>query len=298
LSLLSVAIPKHIRLSVSLTLESLVIRADKTQLQQILMNLVLNAAEAMVDSSTGMITIRTSAVSLTAESVTDWQQLTNEPLMPGPYAQLTIADTGPGISPEQITRIFDPFFTTKMTGRGLGLATVLGIVRGHKGGLRVQSTLGRGTVFELVFPVVPETITTAESPATNSLTTMSHQQTPQPCILVIDDEEPVLEAISDILEMENIQTISARDGDSGIQLFRERREEISLIILDLSLPGMNGEEIFEHIRQIDPNIRIILSSGYSETEVSRRIHRDKNTGFLPKPFRADRLVAYVREFLS
>ena len=289
--LFTAVIPKRIRLTLNLADALPPIQGDPGQMQQIVMNLILNAAEAIGDEA-GQITIATCCREITAGGGRYWQQ-TQEPLTPGRYVSLQVTDDGAGMDDETLARIFDPFFTTKFTGRGLGLAAVLGIVRGHKGGLRVASQPGQGTTFEILLPVATE-------PAAAAPESKPPQQLPPPAaaVLVIDDEAPVREAVSDVLEMENIRVYTAVDGQTGLALYQKYQQEIDLVLLDLSMPGLSGYQTFQALRQIDNELTIILSSGYNEAEIDRQFSGEHVAGFLPKPFKLDTLVQTIQRHLT
>jgi CheY-like chemotaxis protein len=194
---------------------------------------------------------------------------------------------------ETLARIFDPFFSTKFTGRGLGLAAVLGIVRGHNGGLIVTSAPQAGTTFEIILPG-------GETAAPESPPAPAWQEVDmaQQLVLVIDDEAPVRDAVADILDLEGVVVLSAPDGRAGIDLYRQRQADISLIMLDLSMPGLNGEETFRELRAINPDVRVLLSSGYSQDEVAARFAGQSAVGFIQKPYDAEQLVKEVRRQLA
>jgi CheY-like chemotaxis protein len=195
---------------------------------------------------------------------------------------------------DTLSKIFDPFFTTKFTGRGLGLAAVLGIVRGHKGGLYVTSELDKGTVFELFFPAMEEADTAV---ATDTAVALNRQPI-SGAVLMIDDEASVREAAVDILALENVFVFTAANGADGIALYQEKMEAIDLILLDLSMPGLSGHETFRALRQIDPQVKIILSSGYSEEEVYRQFAGEDVTDFLAKPFQLATLIQKAQRYLG
>jgi CheY-like chemotaxis protein len=259
------------------------------------MNLILNAAEA-IGPRPGTVTIRTGFSDITPSDRHIWRH-TGEPLPAGRYVVLEVSDNGCGMDAETLPRIFDPFFTTKFTGRGLGLAAVLGIVRGHHGGLRVESTPGAGTTFQLAFPAAaqqePEPVQPAVAPSAASPARRAAD-----VILLIDDEEAVREAVTDILEMTGVHVLAAADGQAGLALYRENRAAVRLVLLDLSMPGMSGEETFRQLRALDSEVRIILSSGYDEGEVSARFAGQGLTGFVQKPYDVARLTAAIRQHLA
>ncbi|NKQ36927.1 MAG: response regulator [Chloroflexi bacterium] len=236
-------------------------------------------------------TVTTQAVTLTPEKLEEWPDV-GQQLTPGPYVKLTVEDDGTGMNEQTIKQIFDPFFTTKFTGRGLGLAAVLGIVRGHKGALRVESQPYQGTKFEIVFPASNKPI--QEKPLMN---TTSHPN-PRKIVLVIDDEEPVREVVSDILGMEGVDVLQAADGQEGIGVYQSHMAEIDLVLLDLSMPGLSGEDTLKELHQIDPQVRVLLSSGYSESEVTYGLEQSGLVGFLQKPYRMDTLLEEVSRHLN
>ncbi|WP_420641973.1 hybrid sensor histidine kinase/response regulator [Candidatus Leptofilum sp.] len=266
------------------------IQADSVQIQQIIMNLLLNAAEAL-GTNQGIITIKTMPHQLTDAQLPAWRPH-NDSIAAGEYVLLEVSDTGKGIDEATLSRMFDPFFSTKGTGRGLGLAAVMGIVRGHQGSVRATSAVGKGTTFQFLFPseeaIADEAVATAVSPPPAQ----------QNSVLIIDDERQVREAIGDILDLEEIPTLAAASGAAGIDQYTAHRDEIGLIILDLSMPGMSGIEAFEALRQIDPNVKIILSSGYTEAEILEKMAGTRPTGFLQKPYRLETVLQVAKQHLS
>ncbi len=288
--LIHVTLGKNVRLQLNLAGDLPPIEADAGQIQQIIMNLIINAAEA-IGASQGTITVTTRTVTLTPETVEEWPG-TAWQLAPGLYVQLTVEDDGPGMDEQTLNQIFDPFFTTKFTGRGLGLAAVSGIVRSHKGGLRVTSRPRQGAKFELIFPASDEAI--QERVVMNK---PSHPDSPK-VVLVIDDEESVREAVSDILDMEGITVLQAANGQKGIDIYQSRQAEIDLILLDLSMPGLSGEDTLKKLRQINPQVRVLLSSGYSESDVTFRLDQSGLVGFLQKPYHMNTLLEEVGRCLN
>ena len=292
--LLRVALPKKTFLEFDLAEDLPLVEIDTAQLQQVLMNLLINAAEA-IGEQPGTILVQTAVRHITEQDTIFWR-FTDQPLPPGPYVSLLIEDSGGGMADETITKIFDPFFTTKFTGRGLGLAAVLGIVRSHQGGLKVSSQVGTGTLFELLLPISGKTeVATTADFAPESVA--DSETAVAGLVLVIDDERAVREAVIDILEMEGIDVLTAANGDEGIALYKTQAQDIDLVLLDLSMPGKSGHETFLELQQFDPNVRILLSSGYSEADATRGFARPPLVGFLQKPYRLDAFIRRLRKFL-
>jgi PAS domain S-box-containing protein len=290
LPLLEVALPKSVRLETRLGEGVPPVDADVGQIQQVLMNLVINAAEA-IGPRGGAVAVATGVREVAAGDGELWRA-SGRPLAPGPYVCLEVSDDGPGIGPETLDRIFEPFFTTKFTGRGLGLAAVLGVVRGHRGALSVASTPGRGTVFRLLFP--PGTGGTEErGPAEPG---PGRRQSLR--LLLVDDEEIVREMVKEVLEAEGHHVVCAADGAAAIDLFGDRSRDIDAVLLDLSMPGLSGEETYACLREIDPGVRVILSSGYDRDEATRRFGGQGPLGFIQKPYRPQDLLAEIERCLQ
>lgn len=288
--LFAATIPKHIHLRHKLLPALPPIQADIAQMQQVIMNLIINAAEAIGDTP-GTITIVTEVQHLEPDSQKYWHY-TLTPLVSGYYVTLELHDTGKGIATEILTKIFDPFFTTKPTGHGLGLAAVMGIVKGHHGGLTVYSEIGQGTTFKLLLPVSEGVAFAPEAELEDEMGMLSG------LVLVIDDEATVREAVIDILGLEGVEVLAAADGEQGLALYQERQAEIFLVLLDLSMPGWNGERTLRELRHVNPDVRIILSSGYNELEATQRFAGKALTGFLQKPYSAEKLLSAVKQQLT
>jgi CheY-like chemotaxis protein len=288
--LFSAAISKNVLLESQLLGSIPLVLGDKGQIQQLIMNLILNGADAMGKKS-GEITVVTDIKELTADDTQYWKW-TGIPLAPGRYVRLAVSDSGSGMEAKTLAKIFDPFFTTKFTGRGLGLASVLGIIRSHKGGLHVSSTLDKGTTFTVFFPA----LTQMPQPLNEQVATKSMAMTGE-LVLVIDDEEMVRETMADVLADAGLQVLQAADGPTGVQLFRDRLKEIKLVLLDLSMPGMSGEEVFYELQAINPRVPILLISGYSEHEVMDRFVNKGLAGFIQKPYTIDALLQRIQPHL-
>jgi PAS domain S-box-containing protein len=291
--LFTVALPKMVTATLNLHPSLPLIDADIGQIQQVVMNLILNAAEAIVEKQ-GAILIATDIVDISEEDDSYWQR-TNVPLAPGRYVILEVHDDGDGMDEATLDRIFDPFFSTKFTGRGLGLAAVLGIVRGHKGGMSVSSQTGFGTIFRLVFP---ESKTAVVDTVHEDATQVVESKIPN-TVLVIDDEAGVRDVLTAVLESEGVKVITAVNGEEGIKIYAQKGDKIGLVILDLSMPGIGGIETFNQLHQINPDVRVFLSSGYSEQEVrSRYLDKIYPLGFIQKPFRIDTLLQIITQYFK
>jgi PAS domain S-box-containing protein len=287
LPLLEVTVPKSVRLEARLDPEPPLVDADAGQIQQVLMNLVINAAEAIGERG-GTVTVATGVREVTASDQSLWRA-SGEPLAPGRHVSLEVRDDGPGMDAETVDRIFEPFFTTKFTGRGLGLAAVLGVVRGHRGALSVESAPGRGTVFRILFAP------SGQPPAAGAA--LPHPGRRGATVLLVDDEEAVREMIGEVLESEGFEVLKAEDGSRGVALFREKRDRVDVVLLDLSMPGLSGEETYRRLREIDPGVRVILSSGYDHDEARGRFGAARPAGFIQKPYRPEHLVAEIARCL-
>ena len=287
LSLLHASVPKHVQIATDLDESGAAIEADAGQLQQLVMNLVINAAEAI--GREGIVAIRTRLVRLEQPS----SSLAGE-LVPGEYVSLRVQDNGVGMDESTRSRIFDPFFTTKFTGRGLGLAAVLGIIRAHHGGIEVQSEPGKGSVFTVFFPVLKGQRAT---PAAVSATTPFARA--GATVLVADDEQIVLNTATSALEHQGFRVLPCAGGRAAIDHFARLHSEISLVILDMTMPGLSGEETLARLRNIDSAVPVLISSGYSEDEARKRFGSEI-AGFLQKPYTVQRLsdaaVRYSRQF--
>jgi CheY-like chemotaxis protein len=254
------------------------------------MNLILNAADAL-GATGGTIQIATGLRWLGAEFFAAAR--TGEDLAPGNYVVLEVRDTGCGMSPETLGKIFDPFFTTKFTGRGLGLAAVLGIVRGHHGALHVQSAVAVGTTFTLALPPCNQTppATEAEAPASSG---WRHHGS----ILVIDDEPPVRNVAAELVRTFGMEPATAADGTEGLTLFEKAGGKFDVVFLDLTMPGLSGPETLEKLRMINPDVRVLLVSGFSDLDRIAHLASGGPLVFMQKPFTRADLEVKLRELLG
>jgi PAS domain S-box-containing protein len=267
-----------------------VVEADASQLSQVVMNLVANACEAIGEGG-GSIAIRTGTAEI--ERGAPAHPRIGEEIAPETCVYLEVEDNGRGMDAETCTRSFDPFFTTKSTGRGLGLPAALGIARGHGGAIEIDSKPGRGTRFRLLLPAA--TREHARGPAEDA---EQEAWRGMGTALVIDDDEGVRELSEDTLERAGLSVLCASDGLEGIELFREHADEIRIVLLDRTMPSTSGEETFEAIRRIRPDVPIILVSGHSEERAAGSFADQDLTGFLHKPFLPTALLRQVRRALD
>jgi two-component system cell cycle sensor histidine kinase/response regulator CckA len=265
------------------------VEADAAQLRQVVMNLIVNASDA-IGAREGRIDVTTTVWDADRALLDTYQQ--GEELPPGRYVEIRVADTGSGMSPETIARIFDPFFTTKFTGRGLGLAAVLGIVRGHRGALRVTSALGAGTTFSVLLPAasdVKQPIASTRAPR--------RVKGAGRTILLVDDNLALRDSAQRILERSDFRVLLAGDGVAALDVIQSATVPIALVLSDISMPRMGGSELWARIRQDGNAVPLLLTSGYSEEESLADMSDDPQTGFVQKPFTIDQLLGAVSALL-
>ncbi|MDD5287118.1 MAG: PAS domain S-box protein [Desulfuromonadaceae bacterium] len=284
LHMLEVSISKKALLRFNLHTPLPSVEADATQLRQIVMNLVINASEAIGDKS-GVIAISTGCMECDRNYLKDiWL---DENLKDGLYVYLEIADSGCGMGKETLSKLFDPFFTTKFTGRGLGMAAVLGIVRGHKGAIKVYSEQEKGTTFKILLP--------ANSKSAGLLNASEHRDNwhGSGTVLVVDDEEIVRGIGAEMLKELGFTPITANDGQEAVEIFKST-PDIGFVILDLTMPHMDGEKCFQELRQLKPDVKVIISSGFNEQEVTQKFLGKGLAGFIQKPYRLSVLIETIK----
>ncbi len=283
LDLLSTSLPRQVALRRYLRRNLPRVEVDRTQIQQVALNLLSNAAEAIGDKP-GVISLSTGHGPFSQAELANL--VTDHELPAGTYVYLEVADSGCGIEPLALEKIFDPFYTTKFTGRGLGLSAVLGIIRGHGGALSVESEPDQGTIVRALFPATAPAVAEDEVAAVVEPARASG-------ILVVDDEAIVLSFVRRGLERIGYKVLLASDGRQAVETFKERSEEIALVLLDLAMPGIGGEEVFVELQRIDPEVRVVLCSGFSEQEATRRFGAHGLAGFIQKPFKLKALQACI-----
>ncbi len=287
--LLRVSVAKKAQLSFNLAHNLPKVRGDVSQIRQILMNLVINASES-ITSNEGSIWVSTGVVHR-AKELFRGLTVTGKP-EERDYVFIEIADTGCGMSAETQARIFDPFFTTKFTGRGLGLAAVLGIVKGHGGTLELESHEGQGTTFTLLFPCVDA----PAEPVQDEEFQIDSHWSGEGLMLVVDDEESVRTLASRMLETFEFRVITAKEGGEGVEKFTQNADAITAVLLDVTMPVMSGLEVLERIRAIRPDVPVLFMSGYMR---EGQLHTlDRATDYLQKPFKIEDLQEKLRVLLS
>jgi PAS domain S-box-containing protein len=284
-SLIQTSIPKAVQVRLDLAENLPSVEADPGQIQQVIMNLVINGAEAMGQSA-GTVLVTTGVRQVNAEHLR--RNFAGEAIEPGMYCTIEVHDTGCGMDESVRARIFDPFFTTKFTGRGLGLSAVLGIVRSHRGSIRVSSETGKGSTFEILLPAVPGSSAPARTVETYEELRGSG------LVLLVDDEELVRAAAATALDRYGYRVLIASDGKEAVELYRRTPDEIDLVLLDMTMPVMSGEEALRQIRGIRPGARVIVSSGYDEMEATRLFTAQGVAAFVKKPYSAATLAKAVK----
>jgi two-component system, cell cycle sensor histidine kinase and response regulator CckA len=272
--LLQASIPKKVTLRTNLGKGLPPIAADVAQLQQVVMNLVINGGEAIGDAI-GTVSVKTSL------AVTD----------EGEVVRIEVSDTGPGMTPDVARKIFDPFFSTKFTGRGLGLAAVDGIVRAHKGHIDVTTMPGAGAKLTVSFPAASGPVPVRPSPETEPVRGTG-------LVLIVDDDAAVRKVLQRVLEGRGFEVAIAVDGEDALAVFRSRQREIRFVIVDMTMPKLNGEETFRELRRMSPDVRVVIASGYDVADSARTFEGPRPVAFLPKPFSGADLSRCIRAALG
>lgn len=282
-NLLKVSISKMAKLKFNLNKNIPPVKCDPTQIRQVIMNLIVNASDAL-DGKSGEISVSTGVTELTADSFND--TCLNSKLPDGKYVFAKISDTGIGMDEKTRLGVFDPFFTTKFAGRGLGLAAVMGIIRSHKGTIALESALGKGTTFTFYIPASSAAIKKQINDTPDN-----KQWKGSGTVLVADDEESVRDVAKMMLETIGFDVVVTHDGAKALNEFSNNQDRYCSILLDLTMPNLGGIETYHKIREIDPNIPIILSSGYNKQDEITHIQGNNAPVFLKKPYRLN----YIRE---
>ncbi|MCR4316701.1 MAG: PAS domain-containing protein [Planctomycetes bacterium] len=296
--LLRVSISKKASIEFSFAEELPLIEGDATQLRQVVMNLITNAAEAIGDAD-GTIVLTVDSLHCDRAYLSNCEHSlqvgADDELPEGIYVFIEVSDSGCGMEDEVRSRVFDPFFSTKFAGRGLGMSAVSGIVRGHRGAIRIVSAPGSGSSFRVLFPE-----------SANQNATIEHEILEAPpddwkcsgTILIVDDEESVRRLASQMAEKLGLEVVVANNGRDALGIYVERRDSISLVLLDMTMPGMDGEETFRELRKLDPGVKVILSSGYNEQDARSKFAGPGSFAFVHKPYTYSELGAAIKTALS
>lgn len=279
-------VPRHIAIDIEPCAEPLAASADSGQIQQVLTNLIVNAAEA-IGERPGTIRVTTERVALDAQQRA--RRFPGQTLRGDEFAAFVVADDGCGMSGDTLARIFDPFFSTKGAGRGLGLAAMRGMIKAHGGGVHVSSRTGEGTRFTVVLPLSTEPVRTVRKAHPESATL------PAGTALVIDDEFDVRDVVQFMLEQRGWSVLSAADGAEGLRIHTERGDEIDAVLLDMTMPGKSGADVYRELRARRPGVPIVVMSGYSERSIPAQLAEHGPVVFLPKPFTDETLASKLAQ---
>ena len=289
-ALVQSSVSKNITFHIHAASDTPAVESDPSQMQQVIMNLILNAAESL-DGNSGTVSIATGEVTLDIARVREG--LDGWAVEPGRYAFIEVRDTGCGMDAATRERIFDPFFTTKFQGRGLGLAAVAGIVRAHRGGIELTTTPGAGSTFRVLLPamVPPVAVSVPAAPRGEDLRS-------QNTVLFVDDEQGVRKFAKLALNRHGFDVLLAGSGQEAIDAIGSGGDRIRLVVLDLTMPGMNGEETLSHLQHLRPELDVIISSGYAEAGVLPLFKGSRIAGFLQKPYTAQQLARKIETLLA
>jgi two-component system cell cycle sensor histidine kinase/response regulator CckA len=291
IELLKVSISKHAVLNINLDENLPAVLGNAPQIRQVVMNLVINASEAIGEKE-GVIRVATSSVIESQDVVGN-----NAATLPrGDYVRLEVSDTGCGLTDEAKAKIFDPFFTTKLAGRGLGLAVVQGTVRAHGGAIDVISASGQGATFQVVLPCTSKRPSEFQNSIAFSGADQSNARAGT--VLVVEDEELLLRAVSRVLRQRGFSVIDASDGSAAIKVIRTHKDDIDLILLDVTLPGRSSREVLEEVRRMRPEVKIVLTSAYGKEYVDATFAGLRVDHFIRKPFQLGDLMASLRGALD
>jgi len=289
-NLLEISISKSVIIKYHLTEQLPSVEADIAQIQQVIMNLIINASDAIADKS-GVISISTGVMHADRDYLSSTSL--DDTLPEGRYVYLEVSDTGSGMDQDTQAKIFEPFFTTKFTGRGLGMSAVLGIVRGHHGAIKLYSEVGRGTTFKVLLPMSDQPVEHL-LPADPLVESWHASGT----ALIVDDEETIREIAGVMLEEMGFATLAAEDGVDGVKIYREHQKNIVVVLMDMTMPKMDGKSCFTELKRINNDVKVVLSSGYNEQEAISRFAGQGLAGFIQKPYTPEALQEKLQQVLK
>ena len=291
-TLLQTSIAKQTTLSFDLAQDLPLCQGDEAQLQQVIMNLIINASESL-NQTVGTVSIKTEVQTLSQQDIEALS--VHQHVKPGLYIHLKISDTGCGMSQTTLNKIFDPFYTTKFQGRGLGMSAVLGIIQSHHCGMHIESEEGKGSTFHVYFPALDNTHSISDKTSPSTTEPDIHIQGQ---VLIVDDESGIREFVACLLDELNIIHLEAESGEDAIQLYHQHSSDIEIIILDLTMPKMDGVTCFHKIKSINPDVSVIIASGYAESEVAKHFATLKPEAFLQKPFQPEALTQLLADITT
>ena len=283
------AVPKSVTLRVQCAADVPLVQADSGQITQVLTNLLMNAVEA-ITAPPGVVTVSTRMQRFEREELR--RAYSENGVDPGEFVCVTVRDTGCGIAPGALPRIFEPFYSSKAPGRGLGLAAIRGIARAHRGAVRVESRLDEGSCFEFILPVAARL---AARPAPSA---GPQRRVSGATVLVIDDEEAIRDVVRDLLASRGFHVLTADDGARGIEVFAENADKIDLVLLDMTMPGLDGGQVLRAIAAQRPQVKVIISSGYAQEHVAERLAELRVAAFVHKPYTTDALIDKIGDVLA
>ncbi len=292
LGLITASVSKNVTFVTECSPEPVMISGDPGQIEQVVMNLIINAGEA-IGGEKGSVNVSVSAERLSEDELLPYGKANIQILKEGEYAVLQVSDTGSGMSEETLAKIFDPFFTTKFVGRGLGLAAVLGIIRGHHGGITVKSAEGSGTIFRVIFPLCSPVSEKRKQKVRSSAAAVRI-----PTALLIDDEQYIVEMTNDIFSDAQYHLLSATDPEVGVTMYQQQWKTTDIVILDYSMPKMNGKEVLIELRKINPEVKVVMSSGYSKKEITDIMGDEMPSAFIQKPHNPKALISVLNSVLG
>jgi len=287
--LMEVSIQKNVVIKYHLAENLPTVEADEAQLQQVILNLITNANEA-IGSNSGVISFATGVMH--ADSAYLEHTVSGEMLAEGRYVYIEVSDTGCGMDKETVQKMFDPFFTTKFTGRGLGMSAVLGIVRGHHGALQVYSEPGKGTTFKMLLPASEQALPAEQAVA------LADARNGNGVILIVDDEDTIREVASLMLEYSGFSVLTAKNGLEALEVYRSHQQDIVGVLMDMTMPKMDGKACFRELRHINPDVKVVLSSGYNEQEATSQFAGQGLAGFIQKPYSQETLIDIMHKAIG
>lgn len=290
ISLARIAVPNGIPVEVDCPKDLQKVRGNPDQIGQVVMNLLMNAADAHGENA-GVIRVRTFAQECDATLLADAH--CSESVRPGCFVCMEVSDSGSGIDSESQSRLFEPYYTTRQEGRGLGLTAVEKIVAAHEGVIHVESSIGEGTRIQVFFPAVVNALDVELNSLQSAVSSLISGT-----VLVVDDEESVRHLASRMLQRVGLKVITAGDGEEAVDVYRDHAQEISLVLLDLSMPSLTGEEACREICGIREDALVVVMSGYQEDDVSARFKGTHVSGYLQKPYTANELYSVVEAALG